>query len=80
MRLKTVFRWDGGNRLFRVARLIWRRGQGPGHGYPRNYDASLSLAFCPPWWLGFRRETEGWRLWFAGCRIHRDTSWGGCIV
>jgi hypothetical protein len=80
MKLKTVFRLDAGNKLYRLFRLIWRRGRGPGVGAPDNYDASISFAICPPWWAGFRRECDGWRLWFAGLRLHRETSYGGVIV
>lgn len=80
MRLKTVFRWDGGSKLYRLFRVIWRRGKGPGVGAPDNYDAELTVAVCPPWRVGFRRECDGWRLWLFGLRLHRETSYGGVIV
>lgn len=80
MRLKTVFRFDPSNKIYRLGRIIWRRGKGPGVGAPDNYDAELTLALCRPWWIGFRRECDGWLLWFAGLRLHRETSYGGVIV
>ena len=80
MRLKRVLRYDRDNKLFRLGRFIWRRGKGPGHGAPANYDAELTVALCPPWWVGWRRETDGWRLWFFGLRLHHEKSFGGVIV
>ena len=80
MRLKTVFRYSPHEKLYRLFRVIWRRGKGPGVGAPNNYDAELTFALCRPWWIGFRRECDGWRLWFAGLRVHHEKSFGGVIV
>ena len=80
MRFRTVFRWSSRERLYRLFRFIWRCGLGPGHGAPENYDAELTFALCPPWWIGFRRECDGWRLWAMGFRLHHERSYGGVIV
>ena len=77
MKLKRVCRWDGDCKLYRLFRVMWRRGLGAGHGAPANYDAKFSLALCRPWWIGFRLECDGWRLWFAGLRVHHAKSYGG---
>ena len=79
MIFKTVCRWSPHERLYRVARFIWRRGQGPGYGWPNNYDACVSIAVGVPRFK-WKRESDGWRLWIGPLRIHRKTSWGGVIV
>lgn len=80
MRLKSVMLYDPQCRIFRIGRIVWRRGEGPGRGAPANYDASLSLALCPPWRLRFHREYGGWLISILGIRVHRNTSYGGCLI
>ena len=80
MKIKTVFRYSPPERLYRLFRFIWRRGKGPGHGSPANYDAELTVALCPPWRIGFRRECDGWRCLSLGIRLHHERSYGGVIV
>jgi hypothetical protein len=79
MKVKSVFRWSPHERLYRIGRIIWRRGKGPGHGAPRNYDAQLTLALCPTL---FRWESRSdcWFLRLLGIRIHYERSYGGVIV
>lgn len=80
MCIKTVLRWSRPEKLYRLFRIVWRRGLGPGHGAPDNYDAELTVALCPPWRIGFRRDLDGWRLWALGVRLHHEKSYGGVIV
>lgn len=79
MRLKTVFRYDPDNRLYRLFRVIWRRGKGPGVGAPDNYDAMVTVALSRRLfrWV---RECDGWRLWVFPFRLHYERSYGGVIV
>ena len=49
MKYKSVMRYSREEKLFRVCRIIWTRGKGPGVGGPDNYDAKLSLAFRFSW-------------------------------
>lgn len=79
MKIKLVCRYSKYEKLFRVGRIIWRRGRGPGHGFPYNYDAFFSLAIGLP---RFRLDPShaGWRLWLGPIRIHRHTRYGGCLV
>lgn len=80
MKFKTVLRWSPHEKLYRLFRIIWRRGLGPGHGLPGHYDAELTVALCPPWRFGFRLDLDGWRLWGFGVRLHHEKSFGGVIV
>lgn len=80
MRIRAVLRWSPKERLYRVGSVIWRRGLGPGHGAPTNYDAMFTVALCLPWHIGFRRDLDGWRCWALGVRVHYARSYGGAII
>lgn len=75
-RWKRVMRYDPGNRLLRIGRVMWERGTvGDGQGY----SVKLSLGLRPTLfrWL---REGDGWLLTVAGVRLHYRRSYGGRIV
>jgi hypothetical protein len=76
MRLKWVFRWDDIQRFWRIARILWERGDGPGTG--RGYSAKLSFALDPKLFrLPERDASTDWRFTLLGLRLHYCRSYGG---
>ena len=66
LRFKKVCRWSKSDGIFRLFRILWTAGKGPGVGGGRgNYSAKLSFALRP-------------RLNFLRIRFHR--SYGGHYV
>lgn len=75
MRLKLVMRPDPDAGIFRLFRLVWRRGiVGDGVGYSAKLSFALSRRL-----FGFWREFGGWCLTILGFRVHLARSWGGII-
>lgn len=75
--LKWVGRWSPDERMLRVARLVWRRGEGPGFG--KGFCAKLSLALRPKL-IGFSRGWHEFEFTVFGVRVHYQRSYGGWIV
>lgn len=75
--LKWVGRWSPRERMLRLCRLVWRRGEPgrPGGGY----SAKLSLAVVPSLFR-FTTEFHGWAVTLLGLRVHYQRSYGGWIV
>lgn len=78
MRLKWVFRRDEIQRHFRIARLMWERGEvGFGNG---GYSAELTFALRPSLFSWTPRRDigfNGFLLTVLGIRIHYERSYGG---
>lgn len=72
VRVRWIGRYDPGNRLLRLVRVMWEHGQAGNGGY----SVKLSLGLCPTLfrWL---REGDGWLLTVAGIRLHYRRSYGG---
>jgi hypothetical protein len=76
MKLQKVMRYDPAAKLFRVARLIWNRGNvGDGQGYSNKLSVALT-----PRIFRFKRESFGWIATLAGIRIHYCRSYGGIFA
>lgn len=76
VRFKWVIRYDPGNRLLRIGRVMWERGTvGDGQGY----SVKLSLGLRPTLFR-WRREGDGWLLTVLGVRPHLRRSYGGRFV
>lgn len=73
---KLFARWSPRERLLRLGRIVWRRGEGPGGG--KGYSAKLSLALTPSL-VQFRRDWCEWSLTLLGVRVHYLRSYGGWI-
>jgi hypothetical protein len=73
---KLLMRKDSNRRLFRLGRIVWRKGN-PGTG--DGYSASVSLAVHPII-FAYNRECFGWILTVAGMRMHHKKSYGGYIT
>jgi hypothetical protein len=65
--------WSPRERLLRLARFTWTRGQvGDGQGYSAKFTVGLCLRlFC------FGRTYAGWRLALCGLRLGYQRSYGG---
>lgn len=72
MKLVRVFRYDRSNRLLRIARLVWDRGE-VGRG---GYSNKLSIGMRPCL-ATIRRECDGWIVTFLGVRLHYQRAYGG---
>lgn len=76
MRVKWLGRWDARNRLLRLFRVMWERGQvGDGKGYSVKLSVGLGSTL-----LHWRRESDGWILAALGVRLHYRWSYGGRFV
>lgn len=75
--IKYVGRWSPQERMLRLARIVWSRGEGPGTG--KGYCAKLSLALRPRL-LQLHFEQDGWALTLCGVRVHYMRSYGGWMV
>lgn len=77
LRNKWVFRQDGIQRFFRIARVMWERGE-VGCG---GYSAKLSVALDNSFWRGVERDAKtDWRFTLLGVRLHYCRSYGGIFV
>lgn len=75
--IKPVFRYCREDRIFRLVRLVWRRGT-PGDG--NGYTAKLSLSLAAKLFRFSREILGGWTLVVFGLRLHHRRSYGGWIV
>ena len=75
-RVKWVGRWDAGNQLLRLCRVMWTVGQ-PGDGKGHSVKMSLGLR---PSLFRWCRENDGWLLTVLGVRLHLRRSFGGRFV
>lgn len=76
IRFKRVFRWDSHNKLLRLFRIMWERGN---VGDGRGYSAKFSLA-CTPRIIGWHRGMFDWALTVLGLRVHYLRAYGGHIA
>lgn len=74
MKIKRVWRYDERLRWFRLFRLLWTTGKGPGTGEGASHKPSFALV--PRWWL-LLRESGRWDLFLLGVRISWERSLGG---
>lgn len=72
---KLVLRYDPTNKLLRICRAMWTRGEF-GEG---GYSAKLSLGLHPVLFR-WRREFSGWSLSILFLRLHYMRSFGGRFV
>ncbi len=77
MKARLVFRRDGIQGFYRIARMLWTRGT---VGDGRGYSAKLSLAV--DWRLldWGRDASTDWRITLLGVRLHYCRSYGGIMV
>jgi hypothetical protein len=75
MTFKRVMTYSDRERMVRLFRLIWERGE-VGHG---GYSAKFTVGLAPKL-LIWRREWDGWLLYLLGVRLHFKRSWGGRFV
>jgi len=75
---KSVFRWSPSDRLFRVGRIVWARGDGPGKT-GGGYSAKLSLALAPVL-IGWKKEWRSIAVTVLGIRVHYMRSYGGWLT
>lgn len=74
MKIKTVFRNDPEQRIFRLFRITWNRGvvgDGKGHSNAMSFD------LCPSFFRFARDWTGGWSVRLLFVRVHRKISYGG---
>lgn len=75
-RIQWVFRKDTIQGFWRVLRVCWERGAGPGTG--RGYSAKLSFAIERRLFYGIRSEgSTDWIVTVLGVRVHYCRSYGG---
>ena len=74
LRMKWIFRRDTIQGFWRIARIMWERGQ-PDNG---GYSAKLTLAADPRLFCRWRRDARtDWRITIFGIRAHYCRSYGG---
>jgi hypothetical protein len=78
MTIKSVMRYSPAERLLRLFRIIWVRGQ-PGVGGFGDYSAKVSIGLRPRLW-SWEHEWDGWRLAAAGVHVSYRRSWGGIFA
>lgn len=75
-RFKWVGRLDTPQRFFRLFRICWERGNGPGFG--DGYSAKLSAALDAALYRWPESDAGcDWRFTLFGVRIHYCRSYGG---
>lgn len=73
--LKLFVTWCPRNRVLRLGRLVWARGQLMKGGY----TAKLSLALTPKLFHFSREWKYSFWLVLLGVRLHYERSYGGAI-
>lgn len=86
-RCRWIGRYSKYEKLLRLVRFLWCRGQGPGIGGRGNYSAKLSVAIelkLADFWVGAFWKTKRDESWLWICvipcvplRIHYQRSYGG---
>ncbi len=80
MKLKRIFRFDPGERKFRLFRFLWKNEKSGKVGMSSvGYSGKISVAIRPVW---FRRQKEfhSYRLVICGIDIHYKRSYGGVLA
>lgn len=76
MKLKKICRWDGSQKLFRIARLVWDRGTvGDGKGYSSKLTLAVGKKLAR---FKFSRTEK--ELFLLGLRVTLLRSYGGRFV
>lgn len=78
MKFKYVFRKAHNRNLFRLFRIIYKRGLGAGHG-GNNYHVSVSLGLIPKL-ISFNKDIDEFMFTLFGFRVHYQRSYGGIPV
>lgn len=79
LRMRWVFRRDEIQRFFRIARVLWERGEPgkPGGGYSAKFSVALDPALVR--WPARDASTD-WRFTLFGVRLHYCRSYGGVFA
>jgi hypothetical protein len=87
LRCRWIGRYSKTEKLLRLIRIIWQRGDGPGLGGRGNYSAKLSVAVefkLADFWIGAFWKTKRDEKWLWVCvipcvplRFHYQRSYGG---
>jgi len=79
MIFKGVFRYSKPDGLFRLFRVIWKRGQGAGKGAPSNYHGVFKLALSKrPFFYKWKNDDKV--VTFCWLRFTFEKNYGGIPV
>lgn len=73
---KAVFTWDAQAKIYRLVRIVWRTGEGPGFGRGASHKLALALS---PRLLAMSRGYARWALTVLGIRVSYVASHGGWL-
>lgn len=75
--LRLFCSWSPSDRVLRLGRLVWRRGEGP--GADRGYCAKFSFGLAPKL-LSWERGWWSFLVVLCGVRLHYQRSYGGWVT